>query len=102
MFETSSKLFENSDVIICFDWIIFWKGKTCFASIDNGDAIICFDYIIFQTCSKLFENNDAKIWFDCIFQQAWTFASFLKGVWTCFKKVEKIPSSGFGFVLNLV
>ena len=36
------------------------------------------------------------------FQQAWTFASSFKQVWTWFKKLEKIPSSGFGFVLNVV
>ena len=52
IFWICSKLFENSDTIICFDCIIFWTGINLFERIDNSDAIICFDCIIFKTCSK--------------------------------------------------
>ena len=74
------KLFEKKWNCVCSaqasPGIIFWKGKTCFESVDKGDAIICFYCIIFETSSKMLE---------IVMQLFVLIASYFKHVQNCLK-----------------
>ena len=81
------KLLKVSDAMNWHYCIMLFTSLNLFW---NMETIVWLGCIMLWMSLNLFWNMEAIIWLDCIM------------VWTWFEKIEKIPSSGFGFVLNLV